>query len=328
VSGRLVVLRALGLGDLLTAVPALRALADAFPRHRRILAAPAPLAPLALLSGAVDEVVDTGPLRPLSSVLAEPDVAVNLHGRGPESHRLLQALHPGRLIAFGRPDDGIPGPEWRADEHERERWCRLLRAEGIPARPERVRIARPPGDGPAGLTGSVVLHPGAAAAARRWPPDRFAAVARALTERGIPVVVTGSTRERGLAHEVASLSGLPDRAVLAGATDLTGLARVVAGARAVVSGDTGIAHLAVALGTPSVTLFGPSSPAHWGPPEGTGRHIALWSGGSGDPHAATPDAGLLRLRPSEVVRALTLVLDPSNPLGSRGMPGPRERIRA
>ena len=52
-----VVLRALGLGDLLTAVPALRALADAFPRHPRLLAAPAVLAPLARASGAVDEVV-------------------------------------------------------------------------------------------------------------------------------------------------------------------------------------------------------------------------------------------------------------------------------
>jgi ADP-heptose:LPS heptosyltransferase len=54
----LVVLRALGLGDLLTAVPALRALAAAFPEHRRVLATPAALAPLAALTGAVDEVVD------------------------------------------------------------------------------------------------------------------------------------------------------------------------------------------------------------------------------------------------------------------------------
>ena len=54
----LVVLRALGLGDLLTAVPALRALACAYPRHRRILAAPAWLAPLALHTGAVDVVHD------------------------------------------------------------------------------------------------------------------------------------------------------------------------------------------------------------------------------------------------------------------------------
>ena len=61
----LIVLRALGLGDLLTAVPALRALADAFPSHRRLLATPAALAPLARLTGTVHDVVPAEPLAPL-----------------------------------------------------------------------------------------------------------------------------------------------------------------------------------------------------------------------------------------------------------------------
>src|SRR5205814_284259 len=94
VTARPVVLRALGLGDLLTALPALRALADAFPHHRRTLAAPAALRPLALLSGAVDELVDTAPLAPLAPSLHAADVAVNLHGRGPQSHALLRAARP------------------------------------------------------------------------------------------------------------------------------------------------------------------------------------------------------------------------------------------
>src|SRR6185312_11039846 len=100
---RLVVLRALGLGDLLTAVPALRALAVAFPGHRRFLLAPAWLGPLTdLLDGAVDAVVDTdartAPPAALPPEASGADIAVNLHGRGPQSHRALLAARPARLV--------------------------------------------------------------------------------------------------------------------------------------------------------------------------------------------------------------------------------------
>src|SRR5829696_4849549 len=102
----ILVLRALGLGDLLTSVPALRAIADAFEDEHRILAAPRALEPLADLvrtadgRPAVHEVADTRPLGSLPPSLHRPAVAVNLHGRGPQSHRLLLATRPGRLIAF------------------------------------------------------------------------------------------------------------------------------------------------------------------------------------------------------------------------------------
>src|SRR5215208_494013 len=91
---RLLALRPLGLGDLLTAVPALRALAAAFPHHERVLAAPAPLAPLAeLIEGpggsAVDRLAHVRELQPLPPELQRAELAVNLHGRGPQSHRLL-----------------------------------------------------------------------------------------------------------------------------------------------------------------------------------------------------------------------------------------------
>ena len=82
-----------------------------------------------------------------------------------------------------------------------------------------------------------------------------------------------------------------------------GLAGLVAGAARVACGDTGVSHLATATGTPSVTLFGPVAPAEWGPPP-LARHVALWAGRRGDPHAGVPDPGLLEIGADEVRAAL------------------------
>ena len=97
-------LPALGLGDLLVVVPALRALARAFPGHRRILAAPAWLEPIARLIPGVDALAPTpGVDGPIESCPAPVDLAVNLHGRGPQSQRLLDPLGRGSGSATGRP---------------------------------------------------------------------------------------------------------------------------------------------------------------------------------------------------------------------------------
>lgn len=303
---RLLVLRALGLGDLLTAVPALRALADAFPGHRRQLAAPAALSPLVSLLDPSWQVVDTAPLAALDTVLERPDVAVNLHGRGPESHRTLLAVHPGRLLAFHHHDvpESARGPRWLGDEHEVARWCRMLAASGVPADPDRLEIVHAGTALPTAVRDATIVHPGAASPARRWPPERFAAVARAERAAGRTVLVTGSSQELELCDSVARQAGLPRASVLAGRTDLAELTALVAAAGRVVCGDTGVAHLATALGTPSVVLFGPTSPAHWGPPHERAEHVALWTGRHGDPHRGRPHPGLVEIEVDDVLSEL------------------------
>jgi ADP-heptose:LPS heptosyltransferase len=321
--GVVLVLRALGLGDLLSGVPALRGVRRAYPDHRIVLATPPELAPLALASGAVDEVFPARGLAPLTAPehVADPDVAVNLHGRGPESHRLLRAVRPGRLVAFRSADAGhAEGPDWLAGEYEVARWCRLLRAHGIPADPGDLALPPPPTPCP----GRVVVHPGAAHPRRRWPAGRFAAVARALTDAGEEVVITGSAAEAPLAYGLASAAGLAPGAVLAGRTDAGELAGIVAGARLVICGDTGVAHLATAFGTPSVVLFGPVSPAEWGPPPGREAHRALWRPAAGGEGAATTpvDAGhvdraLAAIGVGEVLAAARRLLGgPAQPVAS------------
>lgn len=338
---KLVLLRALGLGDLLTAVPAIRALADAFPGHRRVLAAPRSLGALVgLIPGgggdapAVHEVADARGLGRLPHALAGADLAVNLHGRGPQSHRLLLATGPGRMIAFRNATvpESRGGARWIAGEHEVDRWCRLLRDAGIAADPERLELMAPPASetsprsGGAGVSGTsgaaevargaTLIHPGAASAARRWPAERWAEVARRERRAGRRVLVTGDRSEVGLARRIGALAGLPDAVVLAGRTDLMELARAVQAAGRVACGDTGIGHLATALGTPSVLLFGPTRPSEWGPPRARPYHRVLWAGRTGDPHGRVPDPGLLEIGPDDVTRALTALPGRSRPVAS------------
>lgn len=303
---RLVVLRALNLGDILTGIPSLRALRRHFPDHHLTFAGPAAFAPLLRREGLVDDVYDTHELAPLDPRLSGPDVAVDLHGRGPGSQPLLLALTPRRLIAFSHP--GIPAtsglPEWRAGEHEVRRWTRLLDESGIPADPAELVITPP--TRPTALAGRdvTIVHPGAAAPSRRWPAARYAAVVRAEAGRGRHVVVTGSGAERDLAGEVIRLSGAAGVVNLVGSTDLDGLIGLVATAGRLVSGDTGVAHVAFATGTPSVTLYGPVPPSEWGPPPGAARHRALWAGRRGDPHGPVLDPGLASIGVDDVLAEL------------------------
>jgi ADP-heptose:LPS heptosyltransferase len=146
------------------------------------------------------------------------------------------------------------------------------------------------------------VHPGAQTEARRWPPERWAAVARTELARGHRVLVTAGPGESALARRLAELAGLPTQAVREGMGILE-LAGLLAAAGRVACGDTGVAHLATALGTPSVVLFGPTPPALWGPPARR-AHAVLWKGRSSDPFADRPAPGLLAIRPNEVAAAL------------------------
>ena len=155
------------------------------------------------------------------------------------------------------------------DLHEVERNLSLVATLGhvLPAGDDRrLRVRRQPGRVPAGLPAGryVVVHPGASVPARAWTPEANAGLVARLTELGHRVVVTGAPSERDLCAAVAGVA--PGVVDLSGASDLAGLAEVLAGADAVVVGNTGPAHLAAAVGTPVVSIYAPTVPAaRWHP---------------------------------------------------------------
>jgi lipopolysaccharide heptosyltransferase I len=121
-----------------------------------------------------------------------------------------------------------------------------------------------------------VIHPAARWATKRWPAERFAALAdRVVAERGWRVVVVAGAREREQGSEVTALMQRPHRD-LSGRTSLPQLAALLRRAAVLVTNDSGPMHLAVAVGTPVVALFGPTDPRAVGP-YGLG-HVILRKG--------------------------------------------------
>lgn len=290
-------LRAAGVGDLLTAVPALRALADHQGPPGILVAAPQWLHPLvALIPGVVDSVPVDGltPRQDLSEM-----VAFNMHGRGPQSHQAMLSRHPKELVAFHCPGTWEFGPQWWLDEDEpeRQRLCRLVRWVGIDADSDRLAIRRPDRDVP---RDRIVLHVGGTEPRKRWPAGHFAALARRLPTRDI--LVTGGPGDVVAAQQVAHAAGLKREQVLAGRLDLVEFAAVIADARLLVSGDTGAAHLAHAYGITSVLVFGPASPGQWGPPPGLPSQVLRAPGR--EPQAADVPV-------DDVEKAVNLVLEPA-----------------
>lgn len=317
------VLRALGLGDALTGIAPLRGLRRLFPDHRLVLAAPAALGSWLTRLGVVDATLPTPGLVALAG-LPGGHVAVDLHGRGPASQRLLADTRPSRLIAFDCPEVGHAGPRWARDEHEVHRWCRVVSDAGGPCSPADLRLRSRAEAARSRRTDSpIIVHPGAAAGSRRWPAERWRQVVAALVTQDYPVRVTGSADERELAACVAGKTGVRSGVVqnVAGCLDLPGLADLVAGAALVVSGDTGMGHLATALATPSVLLFGPVPPRWWGPAIDDDLHRVLWHGDPdaaawGDPHGESVDPRLAGITVTEVLDAIADLLDQSTASGA------------
>jgi ADP-heptose:LPS heptosyltransferase len=177
----------------------------------------------------------------------DPEAFVLYPDRGPEPTRLL--LLPERI---GLPVDA-PTLEFPVTDADR---TALTDALG--------------GEPPAGY---ACIAPGARRPGRRWSPAGFAAVADALVERGLAVVLTGSEEDAPVTAEVAAAMSSPATDA-AGRTSLGAFGALIAGARLLVTNDTGASHVAAALRIPSVVVFTASDPRRWAPLNGALHRIA------------------------------------------------------
>ena len=123
----------------------------------------------------------------------------------------------------------------------------------------RWRQANGLGTGPA-----VALAPGSVGASKRW--TYYGEAARLLAERGLDVWVVGGPGEKALAQEIVAAGGARVRDLTG--TDLRNGILAMAAASVAISNDSGLMHIAAAIGTPTMGIFGPTSPYHWAPLNG------------------------------------------------------------
>ena len=289
---RVVVLRALpGLGDMLCAGPALRSFRAGLSRaHLALVVLPGTEALVARVLPMIDETIPFPgcpgiPERPVSDPpwpvferamrARRWDLALQMHGDGSHLDAFMPRLAARRAAGYLPCVEGGDGPDWFSypdDRHEVLRWTALAARLGLPDAGTDLRIDERPGDRaslaavlPEGFApGYACLHPGASAAPRRWPAERFAAVGDALAARGLRPVLTGTAGEAPVTAAVAAAMRAP-ALDLAGQTPLGALALLLRRAALLVTNDTGVAHLAVATCTPSVTVFLAAEPARWAP---------------------------------------------------------------
>ncbi|GAB2985316.1 glycosyltransferase family 9 protein [Frigoribacterium salinisoli] len=288
---RVLVVRLDSAGDVLVSGPAVRAVAAAPDVEVTLLCGPQGAPAGRLLPGvhrvvtwAAPWIVDPAPaatpehVAQLAALLDEvrPDEAVVLTSfhQSPLPTALLLRLAGVRRVSGASVDYAgslldvrlKPGETLDEDQPEPLRALAIAEAAGfaLPEGDDRgLAVVTPPdvhelvGEGP-----YVALHPGAAVPARAWTVERNGEAVAALAAAGWNVVVTGSPAEADLTREVAGELGVD----LGGAGDLATLSGVLAGAAAVVTGNTGPAHLAAAVRTPVVSLFSPVVPAvRWAP---------------------------------------------------------------
>ena len=261
------------------------------------------------------------------------DIVVDLQGLAKSAFWTILSRSP-RKIGFDRTREYSylalteRLPPFNPDEHAVRRYLRVARHLGAAGEPVRFRLALPVGTGN-GFKNLwqekngplVIMHPGTRWPSKCWLPESFASLADDLIQkRQARVVFTGSRSDQPLISRIRSYMTFP-AVDLSGRTDLQALARLFFQADAAVTTDTGPMHLAAAVGTPVVAIFGPTAPWRTGPFGSQHRVLRLDLACSPcfRRHCSAPDC-LSQLEVSEVSAAVENILDQTIPVAKPPLP--------
>lgn len=288
---KIAIFRALQLGDMLCAIPAIRALRTARPKaHITLLGLPWAATLVQRFPhyfnafvhfpgypGLPEQATD---VRALPAFLAAMqaqrfDLVVQMQGNGSIVNPLVALMGARYTAGFWRREDYCPDPdrylEYPQQAPEVMRHLLLMEHLGIPAQGTWLEFPLTPQDYAAYealqlplIQPYVCIHPGSRGSWRQWPPAAFATVGDYLARQGFQVVITGTAEERSLAAAVAA--GMQHPALItAGHTSLGAMAVLLKHAGCLVANCTGVSHLADALQTPSVIISMDGEAARWAP---------------------------------------------------------------
>ncbi|MEX1044999.1 MAG: glycosyltransferase family 9 protein [Chthoniobacterales bacterium] len=266
---RALVIRGGALGDFLLTLPVLAALREAEPAARlEVLAYPG-IAELARAGGIIDHArsIEYGPLAGffINGAVLEPalrdyfasfDVVISyLYDPDGFFRDNLRTAGVRRLV---------PGPpRISAGTHAIDQLATPLAELGLPLAERAVRLSIPPA---APDANSVYLHPGSGSASKNWPAENWLALAEhLLDDPTTQLAIIGGEADAAALETMRRLSGNP-RVRFRENLPLPALAAELAGAGFYLGHDTGVSHLAAAVGAPSLLLFGPTDPGLWAPP--------------------------------------------------------------
>lgn len=288
---KIVLFRALQLGDMLCSIPAIRAIKKTYPEAEiTLVGLPWAKGLLERFSHYISSVVvfPGYPALPEQSVEKNAfpeflqkiqderyDLAIQMHGSGLITNPLVDLFNARRIAGFYMKPNYCPDSlfvEYPSKLHEIERHLQIAKKLGAQELSTEMEFPITESDTleldrlnlPVETQKFVIIHPGARGADRQWEPGNFAAIGDFCHELGFEVVITGTSDESNIVNKVHENMHQP-AIKLAGKTSLGAMAVLIKRSAGLISNCTGVSHIAAALKTKSVVISLDGEPLRWGP---------------------------------------------------------------